>query len=165
MPGAATLLPVLIPPESATALTIAHTIQLAVAPVFLLSGLGMLLNLFAGRLSRIVDRSRWFDEHFDTFDERRRERAVRELRLLDRRIGVVGWAITLCTISAVAVCLVVAGLFLSRLTGGGFARAVAYLFIAAMLLLIAALMAFLWEIRLANRTIKIRNELLEQRRG
>lgn len=159
-----TLLPVLIPPESATALTIGHTIQLAVAPVFLLSGVGMLLNLFAARLSRIVDRSRWFEENFDAFDAAAHDRAVKELRLLDQRIRVVSWSITLCTASAVAVCLVVAGLFLSRLTGDGFARPVAYLFIAAMLLLIASLIAFLREVSLANRTIRIRNELLEKRR-
>lgn len=142
---------------------IAHTIQLAVAPVFLLAGLGQLLNLFAGRLSRIIDRSRWFDEKFDGFDEAGRARAVKELRLLDRRMRVVSWSITLCTASAMAVCLVVAGLFLARLTGGGFAQPIALLFIGAMALLIAALILFLHEIGLANRTIKVRNELLERR--
>jgi MFS family permease len=163
MPNPAALLPVLIPAESATALTIAHTIQLAVAPVFLLSGLGALLNLFAGRLARIIDRSRWFDQHFESFDEAKRARAVRELHLLDRRMRVVSWAIALCTASAVAVSLVVAGLFLARLTGAGFARPVAWLFIGAMVLLVAALMAFLYEVHLSSRTIRIRNELLEKR--
>ena len=165
MPEPSALLPVLIPAESVTTLSIAHTIQLALAPVFLLTGLGALLNLFAGRLARIIDRSRWFDQNFETFDEPKRARAIRELHLLDRRIRVVSWAIGLCTASAVAVSLVVAGLFLSRLTGAGFARPVAWLFIGAMALLIAALMAFLYEVHLSNRTIRIRNELLANRRS
>ncbi len=139
--------------------TIAHTIQLAVAPVFLLAGLGQLLNLLATRLSRVIDRARWIEERYHELD---RSRAVRELRLLDRRMSIISWAITLCTVSAVAVCLVVAGLFLARLMGMGFGRSVAGLFILAMALLVAALGLFLFEVHFANRSIRIRNELLER---
>lgn len=139
--------------------TIAHTIQLAVAPVFLLAGLGQLLNLLATRLSRVVDRSRWIEERFSELD---RSRAVWELRLLDRRMSIISWAITLCTVSAVAVCLVVGGLFLARLLGMGFGRSVAALFILAMILLVATLGLFLFEVHFANRSIRVRNDLLER---
>lgn len=148
-----------LPPLAPAAETIAHTIQLAVAPVFLLAGLGQLLNLLATRLSRVVDRSRWIEQRFHELD---RTRAVRELRLLDRRMSIISWALTLCTVSAVSVCLVVAGLFVARLLGAGFGRSVAFLFILAMILLVAALGLFLFEVHFANRSIRVRNELLER---
>ncbi len=147
--------------DGATA--IAHTIQLAVAPVFLLSGLGMLLNLFAGRLARVIDRSRWIEQRFDELEGEPRLRAQRELRYLDQRMRIVGWSIGLCVLSCMAVWLVVAGLFIARLLGGGFARPVAFLFILAMALLVAALALFMLEVRLAARTIRVRNELMEKR--
>lgn len=152
-------LPIPFPLATPAAETIAHTIQLAVAPVFLLAGLGQLLNLLATRLSRVVDRSRWIEERFHALD---RDRAVWELRLLDRRMTIISWAITLCTVSAVSVCLVVAGLFIARLMGMGFGRSVAALFILAMALLVAALGLFLFEVHFANRSIRVRNELLER---
>jgi hypothetical protein len=147
------------PPSFAPAAeTIAHTIQLAVAPVFLLAGLGQLLNLLATRLSRVIDRARWIELHFHELE---RTRAVRELRLLDRRMSIVSTAITLCTVSAMAVCLVVGGLFVARLLGEGFGRAVAFLFVLAMVLLVAALALFLFEVHFANRSTRVRHELLE----
>ncbi len=143
-----------MPPE-----TIAHTIGLAVAPAFLLSALGLLLNLFATRLARVVDRARWIEEQFATLP---RALSVPELRLLDRRMRIINSAIALATGSAIAVCLVVAGLFVAGLIGTGFGRTVASLFILAMALLVGALTLFLIEIRLASRAIRIRNELLER---
>jgi hypothetical protein len=143
-----------LPPE-----TIAHTISLAVAPAFLLSALGLLLNLMATRLARVVDRARWIEDQFAALP---RMRSVAELRLLDRRMRIINIAIALATGSAIAVCLVVAGLFVAGLMGTGFGRTVAGLFILAMALLIAALCLFLLEVRLASRAIRIRNELLER---
>jgi hypothetical protein len=143
-----------LPPE-----TIAHTISLAVAPAFLLSALGLLLNLFATRLARVVDRARWIEEQFATLP---RALSVPELRLLDRRMRIINTAIALATGSAIAVCLVVAGLFVAGLIGTGFGQTVAGLFILAMALLVGALTLFLIEIRLASRAIRIRNELLER---
>ena len=143
-----------MPPE-----TIAHTIGLAVAPAFLLSALGLLLNLFATRLARVVDRARWIEEKFADLP---RALAVPELRLLDRRMRIVNGAIWLATGSAIAVCLVTGGLFVAGLIGTGFERTVAGLFILAMALLVGALALFLIEIRLASHAIRIRNELLER---
>lgn len=149
---------------SPAALTIAHTIQLVMAPVFLLTGVASLLNLFASRLARVVDRSRDIEARFEKLEGKAHDRAVRELRLLDRRMSLISTSITLGTLSAVAVGLVVAGLFVARLVGGGFGRTTAFLFIAAMALLVAALGLFLVEVSLANRSIRVRNELLERDR-
>ncbi len=147
---------------SANTLTIAHTIQLAVAPVFLLSGLGMLLNVFALRLARSVDRSRALETAFPDLSRDERGRAVWELRILDRRTRLIFASIALCTVSAMAICLVVSLMFVSRLIGGGFGRTIAGLFILAMALLVVALFLFLVEVYQANASIKRRNDLIEQ---
>jgi len=141
---------------------LAHTIQTAVAPVFLLTGIAGFLNMLTGRLSRVVDRARSIELSFTPPDHPRHRDQVRELRILDRRMKVVNTAIFLCTASAVAVCLVVAGLFVTSLAGLGFARTMAVTFIVAMLLLIAGLVLFLVEVRIAVRAIQIRDELLER---
>jgi hypothetical protein len=142
------------PPE-----IIGHAISLAVAPAFLLSALGLLINLFATRLARVVDRARWIEAEFASLP---RTLSVPELRLLDRRMRIVNGAIWLATGSAIAVCLMVVVLFVAGLLDTRFGRTLASLFILAMLLLIAALGLFLLEVHLASRAIRIRNELLER---
>ena len=141
---------------------LAHTIQLALAPVFLLTGIGSILNMLTGRLTRIVDRARRIEYEFTPKDDPRHFRQVQELRLLDRRMRIVNNAIFMATASAVALCFVVAAMFLADLAGFGFARTLAVVFAASLLLLIAALVMFLVEIRLAVHAIEVRDELLER---
>ena len=140
--------------------TIAHLIQLAIAPVFLLAGIGGILNVLAQRLARVVDRGRSLQRDFASFDEATRERASLEIQIIVQRMRVVNWAITACTASALFVCLVVAILFVADLAQIAFARPIAVLFIAAMGLLIVGLTLFLAEIRLAARFVSIRHDLL-----
>jgi hypothetical protein len=142
--------------------TIAHTIQLVMAPVFMVAGIAGLLNLLALRLNRIVDRSRTLAADFTAPDHPDHARQVWELRILDRRIRIVNRAILLCTTSAIAICLVVAGLFIAALADLNVGRWIAVAFILAMLLLISGLAAFLLEIRLALYTIRVPVELLER---
>ena len=139
---------------------IAQLIQLAIAPVFLLAGIGALLNVVAHRLARVVDRARALESEFHSYDEDQRGRAAAELCLLDRRMKVANWAISACTASALFTCLVVAILFVADLSEFAFGQAIALLFIATMLLLIAGLILFLYEIRLAMRSLRVRSELL-----
>lgn len=140
---------------------LAHTIQLAVAPVFLLAGIAGILNMLAGRLARIVDRARVLTREMGRPDDPARRDRASELRMLDRRMSVVNWAIFFCTASALAICIVVAGLFVAALGGFGFARTVAVVFVVAMLLLIMALLLFLVEVRLARHAVRVARELLE----
>jgi hypothetical protein len=140
--------------------TIAHLIQLAIAPVFLLAGIAGLLNVLAQRLSRVVDRGRGLERDFASFDEATRRRASEELLIIIKRMRIVNLAITACTASALFVCLVVAILFVADLAEIPFARPIAVLFIVAMTLLIVGLTLFLAEIRLAARFVSIRHDLL-----
>jgi len=148
--------------DTNNAAELAHTIQMATAPVFLLTGIGAFLNVMVGRLARVVDRARTLESRFTPPDHEDHARQVWELRLLDRRMRVVSVAISLCTASAALICGVVAGLFLARLNGVGFSRVMAITFSAAMVMLIGGLSMFLVEVHLSMKSIKIRRELLER---
>ena len=133
---------------------IASQIQLAVAPVFLLAGVGAILNVLASRLARVVDRARSLNAASASLDPVQREQAQVELRLLARRITCANLAIICCTASALLVCVVVAILFIAEPTRLGAARIIAALFIAAMGFLIAGLVLFLQEVRLAMMSLR-----------
>src|SRR6476660_5198550 len=81
--------------------TVAEIVRLAVAPVFLLSGIGAFLNVCASRLSRIVDRSREIEPLLLASRGTEHDRWVYELRVLDRRMSLVSWATALSVVSAV----------------------------------------------------------------
>lgn len=131
---------------------ISHVIQLAVAPVFLLTAIATLINALNTRLGRIVDRRRVVQERLHTREPGAGEVAAREISYLQRRSRLVYYAIFCAVLSALLVCLVVAGAFLGALLGVDLARTVATLFIAAMLAMIAGLGLFLREVYLAVRT-------------
>lgn len=139
---------------------VAQTIQLAVAPVFLLAGIGAFLNVAVGRLARVVDRARAVEDLVLKTRGRDHDRHVREIQKLARRMTVVNWSIGLAVASAITVAVVVILLFQTELVGARFGTAVAVLFILAMVLIVLALTAFLLEVLLAGRNIRIRNEIL-----
>ncbi|TPG39508.1 DUF2721 domain-containing protein [Sphingomonas koreensis] len=145
--------------------TIAQTIQLSLAPVFLLTGIGAIINVLAGRLARVVDRARDLERLHPTATGTEHDRHIWELRLLDRRMTVINAALLLCVSSAIAVCSVVALLFIGELAGFRLGTIVALIFILAMLLLVAGLVMLLVEVRLSLRATHIRAELLDAQRG
>jgi hypothetical protein len=151
--------------QAAPVAAIAHLIQLAIAPVFLLAGIGSILNVLAGRLARVVDRSRRLEADFQEEDEAGQAQIKTELHLLDRRMAVVNAALSCCTASALFVCMVVAILFVADLAEFPFGRPIAYLFILAMLLLISGLMLFLWEVRLAMHSLWTHRQVMPHRRS
>lgn len=142
--------------------SIAQTIQLAIAPVFLLAGIGAVLNVLAGRLARIVDRSRVLEQLHAASEGEEHARHVWELRLIDRRIALINAAISLIVASAIVVCLLVGLLFVTQLAGLAYRVAVAITFILTMALLISGLVLFLIEVNLAIRGLRVREELLER---
>jgi uncharacterized membrane protein len=142
---------------------VANTIQLAVAPVFLLAGIGGFLNVLASRLARVVDRARALELDILTAGPELQELELAELAILDRRMGMAHWAIGLCTASALLVCLVVIVLFVSDLIGLRFAVPVALLFIAAMAVLTIGLMLFLAEVTVATRSVRVSEKFVVRR--
>jgi hypothetical protein len=141
---------------------IAHTIQLAMAPCFLLTAIGAILNMLTGRLGRVVDRSRWIEQNFTAKDDPRHANQVEQLRWIDERMRHANRALVLCTISAVLICIVIAGLFTAVLFDLALAQPIAIIFVLAMLLLIIGLGIFLYEVRIAVHATRIQDELLER---
>jgi MFS family permease len=140
---------------------LAQIIQLAVAPVFLLAGLGAFLNVCAGRLARIVDRARKLEPRIFESRGEEHDRLIREVRMLDRRIGVVNAAIFTTVLSALLISAVVILLFAAFLTGYRFGTAIALLFIAAMVCTGLGFAIFLHETRLGTRSVRIGSHVLE----
>jgi Protein of unknown function (DUF2721) len=130
---------------------IARVIQLAVAPVFLLSGVGVTLTVLTNRLARIIDRARYLQGNPA---EIRKEDNNAELTVLSRRAALIHRAITLSTTCALVVCLVIISLFLATFLGRDLADIIALLFILAMLAFVGALVNFLREIFLATHTLR-----------
>jgi Protein of unknown function (DUF2721) len=137
--------------SAADVTTVAHVIQLAVAPVFLLTGVGAILNVITNRLARIVDRSRVLSASSNQNQSVQKE----EMAMLSRRARWVHWAVSLCTMSALFICIVIAALFVGSEIGMDPSRAVSLLFISAMLTLIFGLLCFLREIFLATGNIGV----------
>ena len=140
--------------------SIAQSIQLSLSPIFMLAGIGALLNVLAGRLSRVIDRTRALESLHPRSTGPEHDRHVWELRLLDRRITIINLALFLAVASAVATCLVVALLFVGSLTSLHVGPAVAVTFILAMVMLIVALTSFMIEVRVSLRAIHVRADLL-----
>lgn len=148
-------------PSSPTSVaTVAQIIQLAVAPVFLLAGIGAFLNACVGRLSRIVDRARDVEPLLLESRGDEHDRLLSAIRILDRRMALVSHAIFLSVFAAVLICLVVVLLFAAGLTGAHFGTAIALLFIASMIAIGLGFAVFLVETRIAAKAVRIRSELL-----
>ena len=142
---------------------VGEIVRNAVAPVFLLSGVGAFLNVCASRLSRIVDRSRNIEPRLLESRGEEHDRWIKELSLLDRRMSLVSWATFLSVLSALLTCMVVVLLFAASLTHRHYGTAVALLFIAAMLSIGLGFAIFLFETLLASRAVRVRSELLQHR--
>lgn len=134
---------------------IARTIQLAVAPVFLLTALGTILNVLTSRLARVVDRARVLVSQRADIDVRSSLPPDQELAILARRRRLVNHAITWATIAALLVCLVTASAFLGFTLKRDFSQVMAWLFLSAMASFIAALVLFLREIFLTVSSIRL----------
>lgn len=138
-----------------TVTSIAHLIQLSVAPVFLLTGVGSILGVLAGRVGRIVDRARKLENELPHTPAPRHAEIHVELRRLSTRAHLTYWAISLCTVCALLVCSMIGLLFIGDFVATSMADIVALLFITAMLSLIGGLLCFLREVYLAIRYLRL----------
>src|ERR671912_103463 len=143
----------MFPTSPTSVTTVAQIIQLAVAPVFLLAGVGAFLNVCAGRLSRIVDRARSIEPRLLESRGAEHERLLREIRVLDRRMALVSHAVFLTVLSGVLICLVVVLLFAASLAGAHFGTAIALSFIASIVAIGLGFAVFLVETRLGSRSV------------
>ncbi len=145
---------------------ITRIIQLAVAPVFLLTAIGTILSALNNRLGRIVDRRRVVEDRIlgaSAEEKKPAETDVLELKLLARRISLIYHAIVLAIVCALFICMLVATAFLGVFITLDIAQLIGTLFILAMLALIGSLWMLLREVFLAvkggQHDIQIRNLL------
>ena len=134
---------------------IAHAIDLAVAPVFLLTGIGALLGVMTNRLGRVIDRARLLEGRLDKAAPEEVGGITVHLGILSRRARLINVAITCCTMAALLICSSIAALFSGAFVRFNITIPVALLFILAMLLLVIGLLWFLWEVFLATSSLRI----------
>jgi hypothetical protein len=135
---------------------VAHLIQVALTPIFLISAIGVTLNVLTSRLARIVDRARTMEDILRRPDHAHDGRNLHAaLDVLARRARYINAAITLITLSALFIALVVVMLFVNAFLRWELSAFIACMFILSMLALAAALTAFLIEVRIATNTLQI----------
>ena len=132
---------------------ITRVIQLAVAPVFLLTAIGTIINALLGRLARSVDRRRQLEELLPAYEGEALEDMVTELKLLARRIVLVLWSIGFAVLAALLVCLLIGTAFVGAFISLDLSRTVALLFIAAVGALTVCLVLFMREVVIAAMTV------------
>lgn len=136
---------------------ISHIIQLAIAPVFLLTGVGTKLSVLTNRLARIIDRSRILEDRISATSATDHTDAYVELEYLYRRAHLINRAITLSTSCGLLVCIVVASLFIGDALDLRLAGFIGLCFVLGMFTLIGSFVYLLREIFIATRTISVRN--------
>jgi hypothetical protein len=144
-----------MPPVTTPTNDIAHVIQLAIAPVFLLSSLGTILGVLAARLARIVDRTRALVDRREKSGAEVQPRLEEELHVLMRRRALVNSAIGAGVVAALLVCLLIAVAFLGSLVEVPTGAALAALFVLAMFAYVGALVLFLREVLMASRSMHV----------
>lgn len=143
---------------------IAQTIQLALAPVFVLVAMGNILNLLSTRLGRIVDRSRHLQGKHTATSGKDHDMLVAEIRLIDRRIVLITQAIRLLVVSGLAIGATVAVLFLAEIVGARLQLVAGGFFLLAIALLMWALVLFLRETQISAAQLRIPRDYLELER-
>lgn len=135
---------------------VAHLIQVSLTPVFLISAVGVILNVMTSRLARIVDRARTIEERLH---QKGFQGSVREmhttLRIAARRARHMNRAITWITVSALLISLVVISLFVNAFLRWDLSEFIVVLFILTMFTMAASLLEFLIEVRIATATLRI----------
>lgn len=142
--------------------TAVSVLQTALTPAFLLVALGQMLNLFSGRLTRIVDRTRTLEQRYPESEGAEHDRIVAELRVLEKRLVTVGRAILLGVLAAIVVAVMIALLFFIGLFGAGTGTAIIIAFLLALALLTCSLLYFVREVHMATQLIHVREEYLER---
>jgi len=143
---------------------IAQTIQLALAPVFVLVAMGNIMNILSARLGRAVDRSRQLQKLHRETEGIEHDRVVLAMRTLDRRLLLITRSITLLVLSGLTIGTCVALLFVEELFKVNLQQVAGAAFFVAILLLMGALWLFLHEIRIAAQAIRISEMYLEPER-
>jgi hypothetical protein len=141
---------------------VSHSIQLAVAPVFMLTAIAAMISALANRLSRIIDRGRVLEEKLDsdaTIDAAHETHIHDEMQALRRRGRVVNAAMTLNILAAALIGATVLELFLVETTTLKNSSIIPWTFMSGVVCFVLALLCFLVETLLAGRSLNFGKRL------
>lgn len=140
-------------------------LQVAVGPVILISGVGLLLLSMTNRLGRVVDRSRSLADILRRSESKERGRLTSELRILSTRARLIQRAITLAALSVLLAAILVIALFFIALFRLNVALLIILLFTACLASLIGSLVVFMRDINLSLEALKLEIEFTDERAG
>jgi hypothetical protein len=133
-----------------------HLIQVALTPVFLLSGIAALLNLFAGRLARVADRLDKLSTDLRSADETASIEIAKEVAGLHQRLVAMEWAVVLGSVGAAAICLNILTLFVLSISAVEMAGLLLLFFAIAILCTLGSVAAFLAEMLMSSSILRAR---------
>jgi hypothetical protein len=130
-------------------------IQLALAPIFLIVGIGTLVNVATGRVGRVIDRARWFEALGRQQPSCIDGEARLEIRILNKRLRLANWSINFLIASALVICLDIILLMINGLISTSLDTTILFTFMISIVLLTGGLIAFFFEVSLATASLKI----------
>tara|TARA_B100001113_G_scaffold187987_1_gene153901 strand:+ start:970 stop:1446 length:477 start_codon:yes stop_codon:yes gene_type:complete len=133
-------------------LSISEIMQSAVTPVFLLAGIGALMNVMTGRLGRIIDRLRYLQTYLSKVSYKDQEIILSNRKRLILRTRFINTALFFCTLSGLIVCIVIGSLFVGGIYQILLDNFISFAFILCMVCLILALIFLIFEILFATKT-------------
>ncbi|MBF7073091.1 DUF2721 domain-containing protein [Glaciecola sp. MH2013] len=136
-------------------------IQLALAPIFLIVGIGQMVNVATGRVARVIDRARWFEEEARKNASRIDQKALKEISTLNKRMRLANWSINFLIASALIICIDVILLMVNGLVSTSLDVTILVMFMLSMMFLTGGIIAFFLEVSLATATLKISSSRLK----
>ncbi len=136
-------------------------LQVAIGPVILISGVGLLLLTLTNRYGRAIDRSRQLMRELRALQGADRQRLEGQVEILYRRARLMRLSITLAGVSVLLASVLIIVLFLAALWQAGMGLLISLLFIACMVALIGSLAAFLRDLYLSLGALKLELEYRE----
>ena len=133
-------------------------LQVAIGPVILISGVGLLLLTMTNRLGRAIDRARLFKAELPKRSDAEREQVLAQVAIIYRRARVIRLSITLAAISALLASALIITLFVTALLQWEAGLVASLIFIACMTSLFASLLAFIRDINLSLHALKLELE-------
>ncbi len=134
---------------------IVPVLQVAIGPVILISGVGLLLLTMTNRLGRAIDRARQLKAELSKRTEAEREQVQAQVAIIYRRARMIRLSITLAALSALLASALIIVLFVSALLRAEQTILVSIIFIACMVALFASLVAFIYDINLSLHALKL----------
>jgi hypothetical protein len=129
------------------------TLQLAIGPVILISGVGLLLLCMTNRIARVVDRARLVAADCEIVGDDELETCYAKLAILSQRARILRSSIAMAAFSVLLVAVLVIMLFCGALFRVEIASVVIVLFVGCMLSLIGSLGLFIWDVNLSLKAL------------